>query len=494
MVQATASVAREGELGIVIEQREGHRRQPDPRRRRRAEGLGARETTLALSLLATALGCAELRLEIDLPAPEGMRSLVLVVEHDGELTAHGINLEHPVALPHLEPFRGEAQLYGLYYPEALGDLDVDAGAFTLVDPSGPGRPLPAPTVVLRANVRDKAASSWQDAADPRDALGLWVAERVNPRPHCVPISHRVFPLGTRSRVFSTLAESPTSLLAFAFDGEVFRVRTDGATRIELPGAPHPGPTGAAWGEDGEIWLGGGAGIYRGSLARGFEPVAGPENTRFLAGPPPGGGHPFELFALTDGAVLHRYDGEAWMQPVPTGAEPTSRHGGLSWTGPRRASLIATTSNHYYVWHDGRVRVSEVPASLGELNALTPLRSGEVVAATNRGVVFEEVNGELAPSIVGEPVVIRTLRTMGPLGQGLALIGQGLQVYHGVLGQPLCPALDVRGELGDLVALHAAPLGEALVVFAVDPGEREGRTETQVLVLELLTRGGFDPSL
>ena len=438
----------------------------------------------ALPLLAITFGCAELRLEIDLPTPEGMRSLVLVVEHDGEVTAHGINLEHPGALnlPHLEPFRGEARLHGLYYAGTLGDLEVGAGPLPLVDAGAPGRPVPPPDLVLEARVAINALSDWVPADAP--PIELSRPHLPNEHPHCFPFRHRLFPLGTRQRVYASIEEDG-AVLAFSNVGEVFRITSHGVTREPSP-LEIGGADAAAHGEGGELWLGAtnSRGLFRGRRGQGFERVdPGPARaTRFLARPPPGADVPFELFALSTYGALDRFDGQRWSPIVNVNVRESPRFGALEWVAPGEVVFVPSYSGKLYAVKGLLTNALMPVLAVGDFNAVTTLASGEVVAATDHGAVFVVRERQLIPSIT-EPVTIRPLRTMQAFGPGFAMVSRGLHIHLGVLDRPLCPPVSVEGG-ADMVVVHSARLGDAVVFFTADGQEADGETETQALILEL----------
>jgi hypothetical protein len=327
---------------------------------------------------------------LTLPDRPGARALVLGLAGDAPtLEALPLPLTGTVRSTYRVEAALEGRLQALLLAESLGEAGIDPGPLTLASYGEAGRPLvgeggafEAPLAVLTASLEGREAA-WTEGPTLRPELA---ALRI-PRPQrpCEP-----FPPAAGVWSFDTALRwwvpvGPEHLLVgsldgvLLFDGEGPRPWFTGEVRDFSAAVAGPGGAILLADVSGQLWRGEAAGAL--GLRR-LAPHPAPSLRGTVLALAAGG--PDDLFALLlDGRLLH-WDGSSWAES----AIPRSHRGGLVWTGPAEAALLADGVGEYLRAVRGRVVAAEGPST--GLTSLARIPGFGLVAGSSDGELFARV--------------------------------------------------------------------------------------------------------
>jgi hypothetical protein len=366
--------------------------------------------------------------------------------------------------------------FAFFYPRPLAAYGLVEGSVT---PAGDGSRacgLSTPLAVLRLAAGE---TKWAPAGDA-PLRRITVAEDQGCRADdlCVPFEAEALELETIENVSVVIAVDGGRALVASTNRAFYDVDRLGATRRpDLEGLPADG---GARTEDGEIWLGGGGELARGTIAGGFlRETIGTIDERVSAIAPRGSGADTEILILSlekledvaTSTVRVRLfaGGELRVIHRRVVTRATWRQGGIAWS-PSGEALIVIGGAAAFRYERGAVTpLSFSPA----IPLLDPDLNGVVFSPGEDAYLIGGGDGfvyRLSPSASAIDEIIPDL-TLGNKIQGLALAGDGLLFGgpDGKMGQfhPGGAPCDV-GKIAASDVERIVPIGDAILVAGGNP--------------------------
>lgn len=341
----------------------------------------------ALVLIA---GCSDQVVAIDPPPLDGLRSLLMLVERDDATAIYAISLDEPELNI---PFEEEEAIVmtALGYPFALEELGLAPGRFTSLK-KGEGRQAPIPDRAWRLTVRDEAPAGWETIpAEVELVLGLELpisqdlCDRFGAQ---FSVQNHNLNLTEDGTFAVPLSEDEVLIgLTSTLTQRLFQVTAQSAQEVQP--TPFPSAYSAFKAADGTIYTGGYFGeLWARAPGASFSmisrnPTGQPLNK--LTGPNQAD-VPFELFALSEGGNLERFDGSQW-ETAQSG--PQLSVGDVSWLSPGRVAFVSSRDElmRIYDHRDGSVQVFDPGAGQVGLQSVRKIDNLGFVIGTEAGGVF-----------------------------------------------------------------------------------------------------------
>lgn len=430
---------------------------------------------LACPLLGLA-ACSPEVVEIPLPLEPGTQAAILGVVSAGHRTLTAIDpASPPDALPGLEPFDRDAQLFLLRYERPLSALGLQAGGL-LHDPNG--EPPPAPRSTLERAVRPGAPGTWREV----EALSADLEFRLPDRGRfagCPALSVEVIESPVRFRVMAAVVDE-LGVFGLSLDGRALRIDERGVR--EVPGDWPEQITGATRTATGAVWLGDGGGlVYVGTPQAGFRlhsrrPHGG---IRYLVASDADAPEP-ELYTLSRTGVLERRAGGTWVSLDLGGREHGSdRLGDLLWLGPGEVAAVAPQSDRLSIVRGDQIRYADVDiVRHGNLSSIA-LLNGTLYGATGLGDVLRF--GDREYTTVFRFEALESSYDIIPFANGILFPGGFLDMRMFVPGEPPCPSTGAMPL--DHVVWTAVRWKDRIVAFTSPNDVWDDTDQVRVLVIQ-----------
>jgi hypothetical protein len=179
----------------------------------------------------------------------------------------------------------------------------------------------------------------------------------------------------------------------------------------------------------------------------------------------GAGAPFELFVVTQGGTLERFDGTAWTQLWHGPGDPVDSNVGVAWVGPGEAIAAGIQASSVVHYKAGKVAEDSLGISTSLDAPISALRVEGlgVLVGTEYGEVYGYVAGkwsQLAPA----PVTPFPAKLLVPLSNGLLYGGRGglLSEWRSGFVAP-CPSV----AYSEYTLQSAAALGPDILLTSGD---------------------------
>jgi hypothetical protein len=419
----------------------------------------------AAALLALPLAACRLSASVATIPRDGSSALVLiVVDPEQTIRAEAADFgddRHPDDT-HPLPDRGSALWVALRYDCTLAALGLPSGPFaTTTDPAG--RSFPGASRIETATVSaDSDRILWQPtAALPRAIQNLRISAPASSTPSmCAELDYAdqtIAGTSTDSMSFM-IGVGHDDLLLVTEAGRFLRGRTDGIAALPIPRTTPR--TAATLDASGTIWLiGRGGAVASGDLDHGFRPAPSLPSARPLraqgAIDAAKGDAAFELFAVTDGPDLLRFDGSAWSS-IPLALTGTAALGslGIAWAAHEIAIVIGLGSPLVGVARNGTYTPGPTPLMPGDAPNLVKYVPGfGVVLGSEHGVIasYDPTLDRWTTIVSGGPSTIRVLERFGDRGLLYGGLRGALEEYQP--GMPCDPiVVSAGGNLEDLVEI------------------------------------------
>ncbi len=447
---------------------------------------------LAIIAAASACACSAEVISIDLPAPDGMKAMLVGYHYDNETRMVGFDLEQPIdpgLLPNVADFTDKATVWALFYDQTLEEVHLAPGEILEETEVTAQKRLEDFTQGYVRIVPDEGAWRGQDEGGPRVGadVGFWVTKPPVNRDHC-PVEWEVtaYRIPGEETFYAAVTLSDTRVIAFGDAGTILDISPDGPVPYARTStAPIPVPLSAALAPNGELWMGAGTGtvsgvLFRGRMDSGFELVAEfPAAVKRLATPDDGSTD--ELFGTTArGQIIRVIDGELDTYDF-SGGDVRASDSGVVWRSEDDAALFL--NDNFYSVRNGRPsRLFTNETNLGGFSAVTKLADERIVALVKRGAILtpEPPDEPTGLTKFGTHTTLQDVTTMIPYHRGFLYAPIGLALVYGELGEPaMCEPEEQN--FADFTARTMNRMGEHFVVFgSVDP--RSGTVDKRPVIL------------
>jgi hypothetical protein len=389
----------------------------------------------------------------------GAASLIAIFDAEGELSvfAWDVGAEEPSHLPF--PARGDVTVWLLAYTERLDAFELEPGWVPIRED---GAPLPEPIAVRVATLAGSDAA-WEDAALPERLREL----RLPLPSKCVELDEVPVALPSATSWVNVLAAlDDSTAITVTTTGQVYRIDLGSGTATHAGDIPEDIALAGGVGPDGMLWMVGSSGatarVDPSDLSRieRFETLTATASESWIA---LSRAEPVELYHLTNGGVLAKFDGERW-EIIARSPTRLDWRASLAWVGPSEvyATRMFDPSLVHYV--NGSVEFVEVADAANKASELFFHPIHGLILGFQEGFVLRRDAGWTRLAAIGRQIPIHSLAAEG---DGFIAGVENGGVYQWQPGEA-CPTLAIgaHSDVDEIV-----PVGRDFIVISDwDPEE------------------------